>query len=138
MQAPQAFWFSCKQNVVIILIRAAFRGATFIRWRGLFQCGYPKVRHLFEAWRLLEEIRYFHKINFTQCYFCKCTFLPTVKLLSPYGKASVSKNLTMCPLNLDNKLFCESLNFVQLCFVFYFFLSLFQVGIYNSKQNNKN
>ena len=44
---------------------AVFRGATLIRvealirGRPLFQCGYPKVRRLFEARCLLEEIRYY-------------------------------------------------------------------------------
>ena len=44
---------------------AVFRSATLIRvealirGRPLFQCGYPKVRRLFEARCLLEEIRYY-------------------------------------------------------------------------------
>ena len=41
-----------------ILISAAFRVVVLIRGKALIQCGYPKVRRLFEAWRLLEEIRY--------------------------------------------------------------------------------
>ena len=49
--------------MVTILISAAFRGAALIRGealiraRRLVQCGYPKVRRLFEARRLLEEMR---------------------------------------------------------------------------------
>ena len=56
---PYAFWFSYQQNVVTIVISAAFRGAALIRGEALirgtrlFQCGYPKV------WRLLEASAYF-------------------------------------------------------------------------------
>ena len=45
---PYAFWFSYQQNIVTILISAAFRGALPIRGRRLFQYGYPKVRRLLE------------------------------------------------------------------------------------------
>ena len=51
-----AFQFSYQQNIVTILNSAAFRGAALIRARRLFQCGYPKVRPLFETRCLLEEI----------------------------------------------------------------------------------
>ena len=44
--------------MLTILISAAFKGAALIRGRRLFQFGYSKVRRLFEARRLLEEIRY--------------------------------------------------------------------------------
>ena len=63
---PHAFWFSYQQNVVTILISTEFKGTvlireeTFIKERHLFQCGCPKVQRLFEAWPLLEEIRYFN------------------------------------------------------------------------------
>ena len=46
-----------------ILKSAAFRVAVVIRVRCLFQCGYPKVRHLFEARRLLEKYEDFFYIN---------------------------------------------------------------------------
>ena len=65
---PYAFWFSYQNNMVTILINTEFKGAvlirgeTTIRWRRLFQCGYPKNWHLFESRRLLEKMRYF--------YFC--------------------------------------------------------------------
>ena len=39
------------------LTSAVFRGAAIARGRRLFQCGYAKVRRLFEARYLLEEIR---------------------------------------------------------------------------------
>ena len=58
------FWFSYQQNMVTILVSAAsrgvvlIRGEALIRGRHLFQCGYPKVRYLFETLRLLEEIWY--------------------------------------------------------------------------------
>ena len=48
-------YFHC--FIVCILVPSVFRGAAF-KGRRLFQCGYPKVRRLFEARRLLEEIRY--------------------------------------------------------------------------------
>ena len=54
---PYAFWFSYQANIVTILISDTFRGATLIRGRRLFQCGYSKVRRLL-VWRLLEEMRY--------------------------------------------------------------------------------
>ena len=44
--------------MVTILISAAFRGAALITRRRFFECGYPKVRRLFETRHLLEEIRY--------------------------------------------------------------------------------
>ena len=56
MLVPYAFWFSYQQNIVTILITAAFRCAALIR--GEAKGGYPKVQRLFEALRLLEEIRY--------------------------------------------------------------------------------
>ena len=44
--------------MVTILISAGFRGAALVKGRHLFKCGYPKVRRLFEAQCLLEEIWY--------------------------------------------------------------------------------
>ena len=57
-------------RIVTIPRSAAFRGGALIkgaalfRGRRVFQCGYPKLRRLFEARRLLEEIRYLslHKL----------------------------------------------------------------------------
>ena len=49
---PHAFWFSYQQNIVTILISAAFgdaaliRGEALIRGRCLFRCRHPKVRRL--------------------------------------------------------------------------------------------
>ena len=50
-----AFRFSYQQNIVTILVSVTFRvaglikGEALIRGRRLFQCGYPKVRHLLEG-----------------------------------------------------------------------------------------
>ena len=70
---PYVFWFSYQQNVVTILISATFRGGalirgeTLIRVRHVFQCGYPKVRRLFEARDLLQETRLFLE-HFSEAY----------------------------------------------------------------------
>ena len=50
---------------------ALIRGEALIRGRRLFQCGYPKVRRLFENPRLLEEMRYLIVYWYTnkQVYF---------------------------------------------------------------------
>ena len=59
-----AFWFSYEQNIVTILISAAFggaalvRGEALIRGRRLFQCGYPKVRHLLKGGAYLRPGAY--------------------------------------------------------------------------------
>ena len=51
---PYAFWFSFQQNIVTILMNAVYsgaeltRGEELIKGRGLFQCGYPKVRRLLQ------------------------------------------------------------------------------------------
>ena len=58
--------------MVTVLISTVFRGAALIRGRRLFQCGHPKVpllirgQRLFDARRLLEEIRYRNPDNFLQ------------------------------------------------------------------------
>ena len=97
-----AFWFSCLQNIVTILISAAFRvasivrGEALIRGRHLFQYGYPKVRRLSEARRLLEEICYLylifqfeyfvlyssalHSMVFCNRFVFEC-FVPNIQLL---------------------------------------------------------
>ena len=90
-----------------VLMSAVFRGAALIggealiRGRRFFQCGYPKVRCLFEAQCLLEEIRYatqgyaivwwkkyetFH-IKVGNFFFSKETFLvyPTQKNRKTYN-----------------------------------------------------
>ena len=50
---------------------ALIRGEALIRGRRLYQCGYPKVRRLFETRRLLEEIQYLIVYWYTnkQVYF---------------------------------------------------------------------
>ena len=61
---PYAFWFSFLQNILTILISAAFGGATLIRGealirgRRLFHCGYLKVRHLLEGGAYLRPGAY--------------------------------------------------------------------------------
>ena len=45
IQGPYAFWFSFQQNIATILISTLFKGATLIRGRRLFQCGYPEHPH---------------------------------------------------------------------------------------------
>ena len=55
---PYASWLSYQWNMVTILISVAVIGAALVRGRRLFQCTYPKVRRLFEAQHLSQEIRY--------------------------------------------------------------------------------
>ena len=61
------FWFNYQQNIVTILISAAFGGAALIRGealtrgRRLFQCGYPKVRRLLEGGAYLRPGAYQRK-----------------------------------------------------------------------------
>ena len=55
--------------LILELLRAAL-----IRGRCLLQCGYPKVRRLFGARRLLEEIRYEESIDRQKCF--KPSFYP--------------------------------------------------------------
>ena len=56
--------FICILEYVAILISAAFRGValitgeTLIRGRHLFQCGYPKARHLLECGAYLRSGAY--------------------------------------------------------------------------------
>ena len=64
-----AFWFGYQQNIVTILMSAAFRGATFIseealiRRKRLFQCGYPKMRLLFRNGAYLTPNTYQRKYS---------------------------------------------------------------------------
>ena len=62
-----AFWFSYQQNIMTILLNAAFRVAALIRGRRLFQCGYPKVRRSFEARRLLHQIFFISNSFISNC-----------------------------------------------------------------------
>ena len=68
------FWFSYQQNIVTILISAAFRGAALIRGNALirgmrlFQCGYPKVWLLLERRRLLEGGAYLRSSSYQRKY----------------------------------------------------------------------
>ena len=77
---PYAFWFSFQQNIVTILITAVFRTAALIRGEALISMCIPKGvalirgRRLFEARRLLEEIRYtyIYYIIYIYIYVCMC------------------------------------------------------------------
>ena len=62
-----AFWFSFSQTIATFLISIVFKGAALIRGeplirgRRLFQCGYPKVRHLLESSAYLRPGAYQRK-----------------------------------------------------------------------------
>ena len=66
---PCAFWFSYWQNIVKIPISAAFRGEALISMWIPKGAVLIRGRHLFEALRLLEEIRYFDKYQTTTWNF---------------------------------------------------------------------
>ena len=69
-----AFWFSFQQSIVTILISAVLRGATLvrgkalIRGRRLFQCRYPKVRHLLQGGNYLRPGAYYRKYGILLCF----------------------------------------------------------------------
>ena len=52
------FGLAHNRILVTMLISAAFRGVGLIRWRRLFQCGHPKLRHLLEGGAYSRPVAY--------------------------------------------------------------------------------
>ena len=108
-----AFWFSCQQNKVTILISATFRGAALIRGetlisiRRLFQCGYPKVQCLLEGEAHLSPDAYQRKYGIRK----KHQLVTKAIIESYYGK----NVLKICGklLKIPEK---EKEGFLHMCF----------------------
>ena len=104
---PYAFWFSYQQNIVTILISAAFggtaliRGEALIRGRRLCQCGYPKVRRLLEGGAYLRPGAYQRKYG-------KCTATKTSPNVNVFVNFERRITATRINLKFQRYLYLES------------------------------